>query len=343
MNSFLKVNITLKELSSVLKCNFRGNPDEKIFFIGDINYTLRGFGTFQSNCIYYAENDNTFSQTPENAILLTTNELAKQRPGNYLSGNGHPKEFFIKLLNWFEQQLIIEKPSDQLISKNSQISPSAVVYPGVFIGNGAVIEENCVIKPFAVIKENSLVKKNTIIHSGVHIGHHCQIGENNIIYSNSVIGSDGFGYADFNGKRYKIPQIGNVVTGNFVEIGACTTIDRSTIESTIIGDYTKIDNQVHIAHNCVIGKNVYMAGKASTAGSVVVGDGAILAGACAIKDHLTIAEGSVILGMTGMDADSEPGKTYYGIPGRPVKEMHRINAALNHLPEIIKKMRKNDF
>jgi UDP-3-O-[3-hydroxymyristoyl] glucosamine N-acyltransferase len=344
MNSCIKIHTRLEELANILQCEYNGDRDALIEYIGDINYLIDTKSAFQDNCIYFIKSDKLLSIPPvENSkCMILGDKIASAHFKNSIITGNHPRLDFIRLLEYFNSKISNPVNTGSMIHASAKIAQSATIAPGVYIGEGAVIDENCIIYANAVIEPFVKISKNSVIHSGVFVGRHCVIGGHCIIYPNAVIGADGFGYVDEDGVRYKIPQIGNVVLGDYVEIGACTTIDRSTIESTYVGDYTKIDNQVQIAHNCTIGKNVFIAGKASLAGSVKVRDNVILAGGCGIRDHVCIAEGSVILAFTGIEEDTEPHQTYFGIPARKVREMHRINSALTHLPDLVRAAKQHE-
>lgn len=204
---------------------------------------------------------------------------------------------------------------------------------------GAQIGERCILYPGVVMEPFAQLGDDSVLFPCVVIGHHCVIGKNAIIHGGTVIGADGFGFYDRPGERHKIPQIGNVKIDDFVEIGASCTVDRATIETTSIGAYTKIDDQVHVGHNCQVGRYVYIVGNSALGGSVVVGDGAMISGMVIVKDHLKIAAGSIIMGMSGVAQDTEPKSAYFGIPARPAKQMHRMNAALEKLPELLARVR----
>src|SRR4029077_14919768 len=137
-----------------------------------------------------------------------------------------------------------------------------------------------------------------------------------------------------------IPHIGNVIIGDEVEIGASCTVDRATIESTRIGAYTKLDDQVHVGHNAQLGRFIYIVGNSAIRGSVTIGDGAMISGMVIVKDHLKIAPGSIVMGMSGVAQDTEPKTAYFGIPARPAKQMPRMNAALEKLPDPLLKVRE---
>ncbi|OGS40681.1 MAG: hypothetical protein A2506_13055 [Elusimicrobia bacterium RIFOXYD12_FULL_66_9] len=168
------------------------------------------------------------------------------------------------------------------------------------------------------------------------------VGKRVLLHGGTVIGADGFGFYDEKGGRHKVPQIGNVVIGDDVEIGASCTIDRATIETTSVGSFTKIDDQVHIGHNCRLGRYMYIAGNTGLAGSVVAEDGVMISGMVSIKDHLHLAKGSIVMGMSGLAQDTEPGQAYFGTPARPARESHKMNSALAKLPGLLAKLRHLD-
>jgi len=330
-------------IADKLQIQLSGNRNEEITSLADLN-RLPEHSQPESGKLYYFEKKNKLSRKIEEFTrgnFLADTDAQNPQLNILQTDFSNLKIKFIELLSLFEKKSILTKDhlNKSEESRSRFIDQSVVVYPGAIIMDDAIIAENVTIYPNAVIETGAIIGKGSIIKSGAIIGHHCVIGGNCIIYENSVIGSDGFGHHDQNGIRYKIPQIGNVILGDHVEIGACTTIDRATIESTYIGDYTKIDNQVQIAHNCQVGKYVYIAGKASMAGSVTVGDFSILAGGCGIADHINIAPKTVILAFTGIQEDTKEGVVYFGIPARPVREMHKIISSWGQLPDALKRLK----
>jgi len=231
------------------------------------------------------------------------------------------------------------------------ISERAFIHPNAKIGANAAVGH------FAVIEEDAILGENVQIHSGVQIAAGCIIGDDTVIFPNvvlyrdthigsrciihsgSVIGAYGFGY-DSSQEGHKLSsQLGNVVIGNDVEIGANCTIDRATYGSTIIGDGTKIDNFVMIAHNCKIGKHNLLCAHTGIAGSTTTGDFVVMAGRVGVKDHVHIGDGAVIGAMAGILSDVEPNVRIVGIPATPEKEQMRIQIALQRLPEMQKQFK----
>ncbi|MDR0327757.1 MAG: UDP-3-O-(3-hydroxymyristoyl)glucosamine N-acyltransferase [Planctomycetaceae bacterium] len=231
------------------------------------------------------------------------------------------------------------------------ISERAFVHPNAKIG------ANVAVGHFAVIEEDVVLGDNVQIHSGTHIAAGCIIGDCTtifpnvvlyrdtivgsrcVIHSGAVIGAFGFGYDSSQGFHKLSPQIGNVVIGNDVEVGANATIDRATYGSTIIADGTKIDNFVMIAHNCKIGKHNLLCAHTGIAGSTTTGEYVVMAGRVGVKDHVHIGDGAVIGAMAGILGDVDPNVRIVGIPATPEKEQMRIQIALQRLPEMQKQFK----
>ncbi|SNR61056.1 UDP-3-O-(3-hydroxymyristoyl)glucosamine N-acyltransferase [Lutibacter flavus] len=227
----------------------------------------------------------------------------------------------------------------------TDIHPTAVVHESAIIGEGCKIGANCyvgndvvlgdgvVLYPNVSIFDETTIGNNTVVWSGTVIRERCVIGSNCIFHTNVSIGADGFGYRPSEDGRslVKIPHIGNVIIGNYVEIGASSTVDRGKFSSTILGDGCKIDNLVQIAHNCVLGRSCIMAGSSGLAGSVTLGDGVIIGGSSSIKDHLTIHAGAVVGGGSGVMNDVAAGKSVVGYPATDSRDMFRQWVALRKL------------
>ncbi len=176
------------------------------------------------------------------------------------------------------------------VPASASIGPQVTIGARVSLGEGVVLHAGCVLGDDVVIGAGSILYPNVSIYAG------CEIGSNVILHSGVVIGADGFGFAPDQGQWIKIPQIGRVIIGDDVEIGASTTVDRGALDDTVIGDGSKIDNQIQIGHNCQIGKHCVIAACAAVAGSVTLQDNVIIGGAAMIAGHVTIASGAVISG-----------------------------------------------
>jgi UDP-3-O-[3-hydroxymyristoyl] glucosamine N-acyltransferase len=217
----------------------------------------------------------------------------------------------------------------------SSILPSVSLGAHVSIGAEVSLAENVVIHSGCVIGNGVSIGAGSIIYPNVSIYAGCTVGENAVIHSGVVIGADGFGFAPDNGEWVKIPQIGRVVIGNDVEIGASTTIDRGALDDTIIGDGTKLDNQIQIGHNCVIGKHCVVAACAAIAGSVTLMDNVIIGGAAMIAGHVTIASGAVVSGGSlVMKNISKPGQYTSVFPLEEHSHWLHNAAQIRHLAKL---------
>ncbi len=220
-----------------------------------------------------------------------------------------------------------------VIHKSATLGKECKIGAGCYVGKNVVLGDAVVLFPNVTIFDETRIGNSTIIWSGTVIRERCEIGAFCIFHSNVSIGADGFGYRPAEDGRglVKIPQIGNVIIGNGVEIGANSCVDRGKFSSTILGDGCKIDNLVQIAHNCVLGRSCIMAGNSGLAGSVTLGDGVIIGGSASIKDHLTIHSGAVVGGAAGVMNDVAAGKTVLGSPAQDAREMLKQWVAIRNL------------
>jgi UDP-3-O-[3-hydroxymyristoyl] glucosamine N-acyltransferase len=226
------------------------------------------------------------------------------------------------------------------------IDPHASIHPTARIG------DDCSIYPFVCIGEGSAVGVRCRIYSGVVVGRFCRIGDDvtlypnavlydgtvlgdrAIIHANAVLGADGFGYRFHEGRHTKVPQLGHVEIGADVEVGACTTIDRGTFQATRIGEGTKIDNLVMIAHNCQIGRHNLFISQMGIAGSSSTGDYVVIAGQAGIVDHVRIGERAMIGAQAGVTKEVPAGQRMLGSPATPEREQKRVLITMGKLPEI---------
>jgi UDP-3-O-[3-hydroxymyristoyl] glucosamine N-acyltransferase len=205
------------------------------------------------------------------------------------------------------------------ISAKAKISSGTVIFPGVFIGEGCSVGEGCLIYPNVTIREKTIIGNRVIIHA------------------NAVIGADGFGYVFEEGRHNKIPQTGNVLVEDDVEIGAGSTVDRATTGTTVIGKGTKIDNLVQIGHNVQVGSNVILVAQVGIAGSSRLGDGVVLGGQVGIADHASIEAGTMIAAQAGVMGNVKRG-VYGGAPAIPHRDWLKASALFAKLPELKKRI-----
>jgi UDP-3-O-[3-hydroxymyristoyl] glucosamine N-acyltransferase len=229
-----------------------------------------------------------------------------------------------------------------VVDPSAQIGEGAAIGAGCYIGAHVVVGEHTTLYPNVTILDESQVGNHTIIWSGTVIRERCIVGDHCILHTNVNIGTDGFGYrpsADGKG-MVKIPQIGNVVIGNWVELGSGTCVDRGKFSATLIGDHTKIDNLVQIGHNCKLGQAVVISGQSGLAGTVTMGNGVIMGGGSRVRDHVNIGDGVMIGGGTGVTGNLEPGRMGLGLPADDVKKTMQIWSAQKRLPELVKLLKK---
>lgn len=253
----------------------------------------------------------------------------------------NPRAAFNILLNIFKPELIIERgiSAKAHIGKDVKIGTNVAIMDFVYIDDHAQIADGAVLYPGVYIGQYACVGTDSVLHAGVSIREYCKVGSRCILHDNAVIGADGFGFITKNGVHTKVPQVGNVVIEDDVEIGCCTGIDRATTGSTRIAKGTKIDNLVHIGHNCVLGENCLVVAQTGLAGSTIVGHNVTFAGQVGAKGHMTVGSNSVMAARTGLIGDVPENSFYAGFPARPHQEWLRIKANEGRLPDLVKKIK----
>ncbi len=232
----------------------------------------------------------------------------------------------------------------------SGVAPTAVVEPGARLGDDVSLGPYAVVERHAVVGAGTRIGAHTFVASGARIGASCVIGNGCSILgavrmgdgvrvlTGSRLGTEGFGYAEEHGDPVRFPQVGRLVIGDAVEIGANVTIDRGALADTVVGAGTKIDNLVHVGHNVRIGENCMIVAQVGIAGSVEVGDGVQLGGQAGIAGHLSIGDGARIGAQAGVIGDVPEGATYSGYPARPHGRSMRASAALLRLPDLLSRV-----
>ena len=334
----------LNELAERLGVTARGPGDPPIRGIRDIARVAAG-DELEDDCVYFVESPAVLGRHPQarrRGVILTSPELADGFVRSLVAPRNELRLAFIRLLRLFDRAPTFAAgvSAGAHVHERAQVDPTATVLPGAVVMEGARVGPRCVLYPGAVVEPHASVGEDTVFFPNAVLGHHCTIGRRGILHGGSVVGADGFGFHDGPGGRHKVPQIGNVEIADDVEIGAGSTIDRATIETTRIGEHTKLDDQVHVGHNCQVGRYVYIVGNSALGGSVVVEDGAMISGMVCVLDHVHVAKGSMIMGVSAIVRDTECGQAYFGTPARPARRMHRINASLDRLPEMLSRLRE---
>lgn len=248
---------------------------------------------------------------------------------------------FAQLLELYDnlnkKEAKIEQPS--FIDNSAVIGSDLYLGAFAYIGKNVEIGNNVVIYPNVYLGDNVKIGSNTILHPGVSIYFGCKIGENCIIHAGTVVGSDGFGFApNSEGVFQKIPQIGNVIIENNVEIGSNCAIDRATMGSTFIREGVKIDNLCQIAHNVEIGENSALAALVAVAGSAKIGKRVMIGGQAAINGHLSIADDTKIVGQSGVVKTVKEAVTLMGTPAIPLNDFKKSSVGFRKLPFILSKL-----
>lgn len=341
----MKVEFTAAQIAALLGGKVEGDPEAKVSNVARIEDGAPGMLSFLSNPKYIPYLYNTQSSI----VLVNADFEPKEEVKTTMIRVKDAYESFAQLLAIYQ-----EYTNNKVgVSDNAYISPDAEYgencYIGefAFIGERVKIGENVKIYPFTYVGDDAVIGDNTVIYAGVKLYAMTHIGKNCIIHSGAVLGADGFGFAPQpDGTYKKIPQIGNVLVGDNVEIGANTTIDRSTMESTKIHDGVKLDNLIQVAHNVEIGENTAMAAQVGIAGSAHIGKNCIIAGQAGLSGHIVVADRTVIGPQAGLTKGVETsGKQIIGSPAydyskfmKDVVRQRNIDKLENRIIELEKKL-----
>lgn len=318
---------TIKEIAEISHTvlQTKGKENEQIQNVCSLDSA-----TADDLCFFYDKKNKAKAQNIKAKACVTTTDLASFVPENVIVLiSENPKLSFIELISAFYKEHSYEAhiESDAVISKTAKIGKNC------YIGHHTVIKDN------VTIGDNCTIGDNVVIEHGCHIGNNCRIesnasisyclmGNDCYIYTGARIGQDGFGFSVVNGRHQRIPQVGRVIIGNDVEVGANTCIDRGALDDTIIGDGCRIDNLVQVAHNDKIGNYCILVAQTGIAGSCTFGDYVVCGGQTGFADHLNIGSGAQIGAQSGVMRDIEPGAIVMGSPTVPFKDFMRQVAFL---------------
>jgi UDP-3-O-[3-hydroxymyristoyl] glucosamine N-acyltransferase len=331
------MEFSAKQIAQLLNGIVEGDEYVSVTTISKIEEGTSGSLSFLANPIY-----NNFIYTTDASIVLVNTTLVLDKPVKptcTLIRVENSYEAFAKLLQIYTQikntKVGIEQPS--FISPTASLGNDCYVGAFAYIGQNVKIGNNVKIYPQAYIGDNCEIGDGTILFSGVKIYYECKIGQNCTVHANTVIGSDGFGFApNSEGQAFvKVPQIGNVVIEDNVEIGSNTSIDRATLGSTLLHKGVKLDNLVQIAHNAVIGENTVIAGLSGIAGSSKVGKNCMIGAQVGVAGHLKIADNVKIAGQSGIGSNIEKeGEIVQGSPAFSIGEFKRSYVLFRNLPKL---------
>ena len=328
--------LTLGEIARRVEAELEGNGDTPITGVAPIETAGDGDITFVANKAYYKH----LNDTKAAAVVLSAD--APSAPIPQLR-HSNPYLTFARIIDLFypETRRVPAGINERaVVDASASVDPTAGIGPLCHVSERASIGANTELPSSVFVGKDVTIGKNCLIYPGVCILDGCRIGDNVIIHASSVIGSDGFGYAESETGLRKIQQVGWVEIDNDVEIGSNVSIDRGAMGPTRIGQGTKIDNLVQIAHNVQIGRHCILVGQVGIAGSTKLGDGVVLAGQVGVVGHKTLGSGVKVGAQSGVKDDLKEGKVYFGSPAREFMEASRIEAAIRRLPDTLKRIKK---
>jgi len=326
----------LADLARRFNGQIRGNPDVEIHGVATLDNAGPNDITYVTNKKFYA----ALSKTSAGAVILTANNADKCTGNAFIAEN--PRLCFAQVATLFNPRIPFESGAHPTacVADDATIADSAWVGPQAVIETGAAIGSDAFVGPGCFVGARSVIGANTRLVARVVVNYDCVIGGNCLLHPGVVIGGDGFGFANSDSTWLKVPQLGGVRIGNDVEIGANTTIDRGTMDDTVIGNGVKLDNLIQIAHNVHIGDHTAIAACVGIAGSTRVGRRCAIGGQVAFSDHLEIADDVYIaLGSRVTSSISEPGAYSSSLKVEPAEKWKRNLVRLSQLDEMAKRLK----
>lgn len=335
------MRIKLRELADLVDGELRGDPEGEVENVAPLDRA-------SAVDVAYVESEKRTSGLKETAAaaVLISGAAAhhlKFTPACALIVVEDAQQAFITAMLHFRPQ----RPRRHTgISPAAHVDPSVVfaadcnVGPGAVIGADVVIGAGCDIHPGVVIGDGCRLGNDVTVHANAVLYHDVTLGNRVILHAGAVIGADGFGYRFEQGRYIRVPHTGTVIIEDDVEIGAGTTVDRAMIGATVIGEGTKLDNQIMIAHNCVLGKHNAFASQVGFAGSVTTGDYVRCAGQVGVADHARLGTGCSLGAKAGVAGEVPAGETYHGLPAGPERETVRAHLSIRRLPEMRTQLRQ---
>ena len=329
------MDMTVGEIAALVGGAVQGDPSFRVTGIGGIREAGPTDLTFLGDTRY----ERNWTATNAGAVIVPPSITA---PEKILITVENPRAAIFAVLKRLE---------GELAWRPQGVHTGAVVHKSVSLGNGTSVDA------MAYVADGSVLEDGVTVHAGASIGRDCRIGRQTVIYQNVtisdrivigarciihpgvVIGADGFGFAEQGGIQVKIPQVGTVIIGDDVEIGANSCVDRATIGATVIGSGTKIDNLVQIGHNVQLGRNCIVCGKVGVAGSTVLGDNVTIGAMAGITGHIEIGDGAKVAANAGVTKSVKPGAVVSGFPAVDIERYRRKEAALRQLPDALRRIK----
>ncbi|WP_053977880.1 UDP-3-O-(3-hydroxymyristoyl)glucosamine N-acyltransferase [Mangrovimonas xylaniphaga] len=329
------MKFTAIQIAEILEGDVVGNPDVEVYKLSKIEEGTQGSLTFLANPKY-----KPYIYSTQASITIVNHNFVVEEPiTTTLIKVEDAYKSFSKLLEYYNHIKLnksgIEQPS--FISETAKYGENIYVGAFSYLGENVKIGNNVKIYPSAYIGDNVSIGDNTIVFAGAKVYSDCVIGSHCVINSGAIIGADGFGFApNENGEYSKVPQIGNVIIEDYVDIGATTTIDRATLGSTIIRKGVKLDNQIQIAHNVEVGKNTVIAAQTGVAGSTKIGQNCQIGGQVGIAGHLSIGNNVKIQAQSGIGRNIKDNEVLQGSPALGYGEYNKSYVHFKNLPKIVK-------
>ena len=331
------MKFTAEQIASILEGEVVGNPNVEVSNLSKIEEGKKGTLSFLSNPKY-----TPFIYTTNASIVIVNKDfIPENKIKSTLIRVDDSYKSFSKLLEYYNQYKLSITGIESPISVHESSSYGSDCYIGAYsyIGKHVKIGNNVKIYPNSYIGDNTIIGDNTVIFSGVKIYSETIVGSNCFINSGAIVGADGFGFApNENGEYSKIPQIGNVIIEDHVDIGAGTTIDRATLGSTIIRKGVKLDNQIQIAHNVDVGENTVIAAQTGIAGSTKIGKNCQIGGQVGIVGHITIGNNVKVQAQSGIGRSIKDNEVIQGSPAIGYGDYNKSYVHFKNLPKIVKKI-----
>jgi UDP-3-O-[3-hydroxymyristoyl] glucosamine N-acyltransferase len=337
----MQVAYTSEEIANLVGARrIAGHTDRSVTDIASLSTAREGDLTFLGNPKYRAQ----VADTAATVVLLPDDYEGTPRQNQVFIHVENPSAALARICARIEQALWPKPPAG--VHPSAVVAPGAVVDPSVHVGPLCVVEEGARIGPGAVLQASVFVGRDARIGAGCFImpgcviAIACTLGDRVRLQPGVIVGSDGFGYEFVNGRHEKVPQIGTVVIGDDVEIGANSTLDRARFSRTVVGEGTKIDNLVQVAHNVVIGRHCILCSQVGISGSTTLEDYVIMGGQAGLGGHITIGKGAKVGGQAGVTSNLEPGAYVNGTPAIPYMLERRLAVLQQRLPDLFKRVER---
>ncbi|RYG67326.1 UDP-3-O-(3-hydroxymyristoyl)glucosamine N-acyltransferase [bacterium] len=343
------ISMTVGEIARLLDAHILGDPTTLITGVAGLDATAPGTISFieDEKLLAVALSSSAAAIIAPNSMRDTLEPEARparrgEKARKPIVFTGNPRLAFAKVMEFMQPVSLPEKGvhPTAIIEKDAHIGVGVTIREGCYVGHHAHIGDGAILYPHVIVGDGAQIGDATVIFPSVVLYHHVHIGKRVRIHAGTVIGGDGFGYVSDGKQHHKVPQVGTVIIEDDVEIGANVTIDRATMGATRIGEGTKIDNLVQIAHNVQIGRNCILCGQVGLSGSVVVEDDVVMAGQAGLRDHVKVGKGAILGAKAGIMVDVKAGEFVMGAPAVPQREYMKTEAASRKLPEMARQLRR---